>query len=194
MKPRLLDMFCGAGGCSMGYLRAGFEVTGVDLHPQPHYPFRFIQADAIAYCRKHGHEYDVIHASPPCQAYSITKNLKTAKTSHPDLVAATRAALIRTRKPYVIENVPGSPLINPLMLCGSMFGLGVIRHRLFESSPPHMVRPGRMQTQCGSSHVVEIPEKRTVGREIVRVYRGRGSIISDAGGSKSHGDKLDVTR
>lgn len=132
-RPVCLDTFCKAGGAGMGYHRAGYRVVGVDIEPQPHYPFEFIQADAIEFIRRHGSEYDLIHASPPCQAYSITASL--SKGGYPMLIDATRAALVATGKPYVIENVPGAPLINPLMLCGTMFGLRVIRHRLFECSP-----------------------------------------------------------
>lgn len=130
---KLLDLFCGAGGAGMGYHRAGFDVTGVDIKPQPRYPFAFIQAGALEYVREHGHEYEVIHASPPCQVYSATAPLSNG--NHPDLVADTRAALLATGRPYIIENVPGAPLENPLMLCGTMFGLRVIRHRLFEIHP-----------------------------------------------------------
>lgn len=119
----------------MGYHLAGFDVTGIDIEPQKHYPFRFIQGDALTFIAAHGNEYDVIHASPPCQFYSKTKSLPGTKDNHLDLIAPTRATLIATGKPYVIENVPGSPLINPIMLCGSMFGLGVLRHRLFETMP-----------------------------------------------------------
>lgn len=132
---RLLDLYCKAGGAGMGYHRAGYEVTGVDIEPQPKYPFKFIQADAIAYLSEFGHLYDVIHASPVCKRYSsITKTAGTSET-HPDQIAELRALLIGIGKPYVIENVEGAPLFNPLMLCGTMFGLNVIRHRLFETSP-----------------------------------------------------------
>lgn len=132
-RQKLLDLFCGAGGAAMGYHRAGFDVVGVDINPQPHYPFEFHQADALEYCAAYAHEFDAIHASPPCQAYSITASL--SNKTHPKMIELTRAALIATGKPYVIENVPGAPLINPLVLCGTMFGLRVIRHRLFECSP-----------------------------------------------------------
>lgn len=130
---KLLDLFCGAGGAGMGYHRAGFDVTGVDVAPQKRYPFRFVQADALEYLADHWREYDVIHASPPCQAYSVTKSLHA--NQYEELVGETRTALIQTGKPYVIENVPGAPLLNPLLLCGSMFGLALIRHRIFESTP-----------------------------------------------------------
>jgi DNA (cytosine-5)-methyltransferase 1 len=141
MRPILLDLFCGGGGCSVGYHRAGFDVVGVDIKPQPHYPFEFHQADALEFCYLYGAKFWAIHASPPCQKYSIARNLKTARTDHPDLIEDTRKALVETGRPYVIENVPGAPLVNPLMLCGSMFGLGVIRHRLFESSPEFYYAP-----------------------------------------------------
>ena len=132
MKPRLLDLFCGAGGAAMGYHRAGFEVVGVDIKPQPRYPFEFHQADAMTFPLE---GFDAIHASPPCQAYSVTWNLR--KREHPDLIDATRERLADAGVPYVIENVVGAPLQNPLLLCGSMFeGLRVYRHRLFECDPP----------------------------------------------------------
>jgi DNA (cytosine-5)-methyltransferase 1 len=133
---KLLDLFCCAGGAAMGYYRAGFtEIVGVDIKPQPRYPFKFVQGDALEYLAKHGQEFDLIHASPPCQAYSTTKSLH--KKTHPELIEPTRELLKATGKPYVIENVEGAPLVNPLMLCGTMFpGLRVYRHRLFECNPP----------------------------------------------------------
>ncbi|MHC4621230.1 MAG: DNA cytosine methyltransferase [Planctomycetota bacterium] len=140
-KPRLLDTFCGAGGCTKGYQRAGFYVVGVDNRPQPHYcGDEFYQADALEFIAEHGWEYDVIHASPPCQKYSVTRSMHNNK--HPDLVDVTRVALQSTDKPYVIENVPGSPLVNYLILCGTMFELRVIRHRWFECHPVILMSPG----------------------------------------------------
>lgn len=130
---RLLDLFCCAGGAGVGYARAGFEVVGVDIKPQPNYPFEFHQADALEYLKEHWKEFDVIHASPPCQEYSTLKSLKTH--DFPKLIEPVRLLLIATGKPYIIENVPGAPLINPLILCGTMFrDLRVIRHRLFENN------------------------------------------------------------
>lgn len=143
MTYRLLDLFCGAGGAGMGYHRAGFEVVGVDLHPMKRYPFEFHQADALAYVSEHGHLFDVIHASPPCQAYSVTAHLSSG--NYPMLVEEVRALLLATGKPYVIENVVGAPLDNPLLLCGTMFGLRVRRHRLFECRPPIWFPPGPCQ-------------------------------------------------
>lgn len=130
MKPRLLDLFCGAGGAAMGYSRAGFEVVGVDIKPQPRYPFTFIRADAIDFPTD---GYEVIHASPPCQAYSATKGL-TTKT-YPKLIEPIREKLKSAGKPYVIENVVGAPLIHPTLLCGGMFDILTWRHRLFECNP-----------------------------------------------------------
>ena len=127
-QPRLLDLFCGAGGAAMGYSRAGFTVVGVDLHPQPHYPFEFIQADALTYPLD---GYDAYHGSPPCQGYT---QLGSKDGRHPLLIEPLRQRLKETGQPYVIENVVGAPVDNPLLLCGSMFGLGVRRHRLFESN------------------------------------------------------------
>lgn len=132
MKPLVLDAFCGAGGAGMGYYQAGFEVVGVDIKPQPRYPFKFIQADALEFIAANGHKFDVIHASPPCQSYSVSAPLSNG--NHPRLIEATRAALIATERPYVIENVPGAPLLNPIILNGAMFGLLVHRNRLFELS------------------------------------------------------------
>jgi DNA (cytosine-5)-methyltransferase 1 len=148
LKPRLLDLFCGAGGCSVGYARAGFEVVGVDIKPQPNYPFEFVQADALEYVAgavspwTMREQFSAIHASPPCQAHStIGKQVRATgqtQNTHPDLVAPTRELLLATGLPYVIENVPGAPLRNPSMLCGSSLGLDVRRHRLFETNWPLM--------------------------------------------------------
>lgn len=140
-RPKLLDLFCGAGGAAMGYYRAGFDVVGVDIKPMPRYPFEFHQADALEYCAAHGAEFDAIHASPPCQGYSVTKSIH-GKIDHPLLIGNVRDLLIEIGRPYVIENVKGAPLINPLMLCGTMFpGLRVYRHRLFEMSNPIYFMP-----------------------------------------------------
>jgi DNA (cytosine-5)-methyltransferase 1 len=141
MKPRLLDLFCGAGGAAMGYADAGFEVVGVDLSPQKNYPFEFHQGNALNAAR-YLTGFDAIHASPPCQAYSITKH--THKVEHPDLVGITRELLDDIGLPYVIENVVGAPMLPSALLCGTVFDLTATdtdgetlylkRHRLFELS------------------------------------------------------------
>ena len=136
---KLLDLYCGAGGASAGYAAAGFEVYGVDLKHGKRYPYIYVRADVLDVLRDTNYldQFDVIHASPPCQTHSITQHLRNAQgktTNKLDLIPETRAALIASGKPYIIENVPGSPLINPIQLCGSSFGLKVRRHRLFESN------------------------------------------------------------
>lgn len=131
-RPKLLDLFCGAGGAGVGYYRAGFDVTGVDIAPQPRYPYTFVQADALGYLCEHWQGYDVIHASPPCQSYSVTRTLHT--NEYPDLLPVTRALLRFIGKPYIIENVPGAPMRDYIWLNGLMFNLKVIRRRHFESN------------------------------------------------------------
>ena len=133
---KILDLFCCAGGAAVGYHRAGFEVVGVDINPQPHYPFEFIQADALTYLLDNWWDYDAIHASPPCQAYSMMQNIYKNKDKHPDLIEPTRKALEAINKPFIIENVVGAPLRIDLLLCGTMFGLPIARHRIFESNIP----------------------------------------------------------
>ena len=132
-RPRLLDLFSGAGGAAMGYHEAGFDVVGVDIDPQPRYPFEFHQADALTFPLD---GYDAIHASPPCQAYT-----QLGKGEHPRLIEPIRVRLQSAGVPYVIENVVGAPLRNPVKLCGSTFGLHVKRHRLFETNVPMLVPP-----------------------------------------------------
>lgn len=139
---RLLDLFCCEGGAGTGYARAGFDVTGVDIVARPKNPHPLIVADAVEYCREHGHEYDAIHASPPCQSYS--KALRHMATPQPMLIDAIREAMQDTGKPWVIENVVGAPLANEsdlfgrhgVELCGTMFGLRIYRHRIFETCFP----------------------------------------------------------
>lgn len=136
---RLLDLFCKAGGAAAGYAAAGFEVVGVDIEPQKNYPYTFIQGNALRPPVDLS-AFDAIHASPPCQAYSAMRKGRWQDREHPDLVEPTRELLKASGKPYVIENVVGSPMINPVMLCGTMFdrqtveGSQLRRHRLFECS------------------------------------------------------------
>lgn len=176
-RPRLLDLFCGAGGAAMGYHRAGFEVVGVDIEPQPRYPFEFVQADALwimdvllgrgSLCptmetRYWLTDFDVIHASPPCQAYSVSRHRSQHRRQHPDLIPPIRRALRSIRRPWVIENVIGSPLLDPVMLCGAAFQLGIPRpgdgwlplrrHRLFESNVALM----SYGCACSNSEVVGV--------------------------------------
>jgi DNA (cytosine-5)-methyltransferase 1 len=135
--PRVLDLFCGAGGASMGYAKAGYEVVGMDIKHGKRYPFEYIRRDVMTLRPEDLEGFDLIHASPPCQTYSVTKHLRVAQgksTSKQDLLAQVRSLLVVSEIPYVIENVKGAPLIDPVQLCGSAFGLKVRRHRLFESS------------------------------------------------------------
>ena len=120
----------------MGYHRAGFDdITGVDIKPMPRYPFKFIQGDALEYLAVHGAEYDVIHASPPCQAYTMAgQQWRLDGKEYPDMVAQTRELLLKIGKPYIIENVPGAPLINPVVLNGAIFKKNLRRTRWFETN------------------------------------------------------------
>lgn len=149
-KPRILDLFCGAGGCTKGYQEAGFYVVGVDINPQPNYcGDRFIQEDALDPLIFNSEEpgylasgFDAIHASPPCQAFTAYRRRGGGVgQGYSNLISETRALLKATGLPYVIENVPGAPLENPIQLCGSSFGLDVRRHRLFETSFPLLAPP-----------------------------------------------------
>lgn len=130
---RLLDLYCGAGGAAVGYRRAGFLITGVDLAAQPRYPYQFIRGDALTVLSEiRSGAYHAIHASPPCKVHTSLKAFSGAQ--HVDLIGATRDLLISSGLPWIMENVPGAPLVDPVVLCGSSFGLGVRRHRLFESN------------------------------------------------------------
>lgn len=136
MSYKLLDLCCGCGGAAMGYHRAGFEVIGVDIVPQPDYPFEFWQMNGLSLDYEKLALFDAIHASPPCQQYSKSTAVarKRGKT-YPDLYKPFKAMLVASGKPWIIENVPGSPA-RGIGLCGTMFNLGVFRHRIFESNIP----------------------------------------------------------
>lgn len=151
----LLDLYCAGGGAAMGYHRAGFDVVGVDCMPRPHYPFDFVEDDALAYLHKYGGRYDAIHASPPCQRFSQMRFCRPGKVTHPDLLTPTLRSLAGFRVPWIVENVPQSP-IGPyaVELCGLMFGLKVFRHRLFACShallvPPHPSHKGKLIGENG---------------------------------------------
>ena len=174
MKIRMLDLFCGAGGAAAGYHRAftaaGFEVEiiGVDIAPQRHYPFAFRQADAMTWPLD---GYDFIHASPPCQGYSVTKSIRRADGRvYPMLIEAVRTRLRTSLAPWIIENVAGSHkhLLHFVKLCGTFFDLRVYRHRLFESnllllSPGHCTHPAALMPgyMCVAGHHTK---SHTVGR------------------------------
>lgn len=147
----ILDLFCCGGGAAMGYKRAGFQVIGVDIDPQPNYPFDFWQMDALSLNYEQMLMFDVIHASPPCQQYSRSTAMQRKHGKvYPDLFEPTKRMLIASGKPYVIENVQGSPIRGGLGLCGTMFELGVFRHRLFESNIPLFapVMPCTCSAEC----------------------------------------------
>lgn len=129
-RPRALDLFCGAGGASMGLHRAGFDVVGIDHRAQPRYPFEFRLGDAL---EADVRGFDLVWASPPCQAFTAYRRRGNVRQA-PNLIPPTRDMLRASGAAYVIENVVGAPLEAPTMLCGSMFGLGVRRHRLFETN------------------------------------------------------------
>lgn len=149
-----MDAFSGAGGAAVGYSQAGFDVLGVDIRPQPRYPFEFVQGDAIEYIREHGREFAAIHASPPCQSYTSLRAMHPER-DYPDLLAATRDALRAAGRPWAIENVIGAPIHSGIFLCGTMFDLRVYRHRWFETPfllmqphhPPHLIKAGGHKSQ-----------------------------------------------
>jgi len=150
--PRLLDLCCRSGGASVGYHRAGWCVEGVDIEPIADYPFTFHRGDALEYLAEYGHEFDAIHASFPCQSQTtLQKGTNAARGyRYPNLIPEGRTALLATGKPFILENVPSSELRKDVVLCGEMFGLAVIRHRVFEihglkiPQPVHVKHRGRV--------------------------------------------------
>ncbi len=152
-RPVLLDLFCGAGGAAKGYHQAGFDVVGVDIEPQPSYPYRFFEGDVRVVAADVLGDFDIkaIHASPPCQSQSALTKGTNKGNAYPDLIPWTRNFVAEQQLPAVIENVQGSYLRRDVVLCGEMFGLGVIRHRYFElhgwtvAAPPHLRHRGRVR-------------------------------------------------
>jgi DNA (cytosine-5)-methyltransferase 1 len=195
-RPRLLDLFCGAGGAAVGYHRAGFDVVGVDIKPQPHYPFEFHQADALTYLDdwlRHDvtrlDEFDAIHASPPCQAYSRLRHLPWLKgREYWDSIPPTRAALRAAGLPWVLENVPGAPA-DGIFLCGLMFGLPLYRHRLFESTM-FMLAPGhpRHEVVIGRGRMVNDRRKGSLNAGSAKGAWGGQTIVTVAGGQYKKAD------
>jgi DNA (cytosine-5)-methyltransferase 1 len=176
MKPKLLDLFCCQGGASAGYATAGFDVVGVDITDQPRYPYEFHQAGALDYLADHADEFDAFHASPPCQAFTLAQRIQ--KNEHADWIGPTREAFGQLAKPWVIENVEGAPLVDPVTLCGAMFGLRTYRHRLFESNvrltvpkhPAHDVattKMGRPVRAGENMHVVGNFAGAELGRQVM---------------------------
>jgi DNA (cytosine-5)-methyltransferase 1 len=156
-KPRLLDLCCKAGGMSVGFARAGFEVEGVDIDAQPHYPFTFYQADALVFPLS---GYDVIHVSPPCQGYSTISACRPGtQDKYERLIDAFRDRFQAAGKLYVIENVPAARrfMCQPILLCGEMFGLRTYRHRLFESNVS-LVAPLHPRHVLPAAKTSKIPE------------------------------------
>ena len=198
-RPRLLDLFSGAGGCAAGYHRAGFDVVGVDIKPQPRYlasgASAFVQADALEYLAEHGRDFDAIHASPPCQGYSRLRHLPWLKgRSWPLLIEPCRELLNASGRPWVMENVEDAPL-GGIVLCGQMFNLPVYRHRRFETSVlifqpdhtphRHVIGSGRM-----------LNDRRKAGRGTLNAGSQKGAwgqspIVTVAGGQfrKDLGEK-----
>jgi DNA (cytosine-5)-methyltransferase 1 len=168
MRPKALDLFCGAGGASMGLHRAGFDVTGVDIRPQPRYPFRFVQSDALTYPLE---GFGFIWASPPCQAYTPASSVQRSRgVEYPDLIHAVRTSLSRSKAAWVIENVSQAPLGRAILLCGLMFGLRLLRHRRFESSmlllaPAHIRHSRGMGIRGEIFTVAGFPGSRTSNRK-----------------------------
>lgn len=175
-RPKLLDLFCGAGGAAVGYHRAGFDVVGVDINPQPRYPFTFIQGDAL---EADIAGFDAIHASPPCQDYSNLKGLAGSKRGK--MIDAVRGKLESSRLSWVIENVAGADLVRPTVLCGSSFGLGVWRHRKFETSFSITLAP-----QCQHALVPYPIDVTGTGGEFKGIRKAPGGGISRKPRNISH--------
>lgn len=199
--PRLLDLYCGAGGAAAGYARLGFDVVGVDHRRQPSYPFEFVLADALAflsYLVETGNEegFAAVHASPPCQGYgAATRYLVTRET--PLLIAPTRALLDELGLPYVIENVHGAPLRDPVLVCGSMVGLDVKRHRLFECSGFDVVPRPTCQHDRWQNRYPTNARKRNVRVPTRKAMKGKAQtspVVHVYGTGSGVGKQLDLWR
>ncbi len=165
-RPLLLDLFCGAGGAAMGYHRAGFDVVGVDIKPQPHYPFEFFQRDALDYTASWMSDwcdgpayFDAIHASPPCQHYANVTRWRGNQADHPALIGPTRELLQASGLPWVLENVENTPIDPHYVLCGTMFGLPIRRHRWFETSHALRMTPRACNHQPGDKPFIHKQER-----------------------------------
>lgn len=197
----MLDLFCGAGGCSVGYARAGFEVVGVDLHPQPNYPYIFHQADALEVLADNGwgawlidRDFVAIHASPPCQFASSLRSLHKSR-DYLNLIPPTRELLRATGLPYVIENVEQARkhLVDPVLICGSMFDpvMDVKRHRYFEANWPlqHPMWPCRHS--LWDFRYRSLDQRKKKGSRVVMVHgegsqHGREYLLSRVVGVHGH--------
>jgi DNA (cytosine-5)-methyltransferase 1 len=186
MRPRGLDLFAGAGGCSVGYHRAGFDMWGVDLYFHKDYPYRLTVADALDVLTDADFLalFDFIHASPPCQEHTRAKHLRAAQGKEvrddaKDLIAPVRAALVAWGGAYVIENVADAPIRPDVVLCGSAFGLKVRRHRWFESNVPLGLQPGCRHAEQGrpvgvyGSAADDIPQ----GGRTARTVKEAGEVM-----------------
>src|SRR6202161_3083291 len=182
MKLQLLDLFCCAGGVAVGYSRAGFGGVGVDIELHPNFPFEFVQADALTLPMSFLKSFDAIHASPPCQSYSDLAKRNGNGHLWPRLIEPVRKMLVESGLPYVIENVDGAPLLNPVVLCGTMFkGLRVLRHRLFEANflllaPSHGKHPKVHTFDKRKSHFGKTDDM----RDFVQVTGGGNCTIAAA--------------
>lgn len=186
----------------MGYHRAGFEVIGVDIEPQPRYPFAFVKMDALEVLRVllagdcitdssgkkwYLSDFDLFHASPPCQGYSRLAAMPNRDMGHyPRLIPGLRKLLLQTKKPYVIENVPDAPLNNPLVLCGTMFRLKTHKHRAFECKPPVWFAPAG----CNKARVKPKGSGKRLGQyfgDDAPMVTVAGHLFSTSSGSKAMG-------
>lgn len=181
-RPLLIDLFCGAGGASAGYDSAGFDIIGVDIEPQPHYPFDFFQMDALEWLETSDlSRVTAVHASPPCQPFTPARHIRGG-TDQVNLIPQTRSKLRELGLPYVIENVPGAPLIRPTLICGRALGLAVKRHRLFETNFPVKApscppgHPGEWFSVFGHSVRPRGSSPLSIGDRLASIDQGREAM------------------